>query len=137
MEKRIEGLAYCGLFCGACPSFEKSCFGCRSDDRDQARVSKWKCRIRVCATEEKRLLTCLACEEFPCKEINRKLINSHPGDPRFTYRHELLENRKKLEELGPEAYLDYQAQKWSCPQCGGRVSFYTYTCKECGFKTAG
>jgi hypothetical protein len=83
------------------------------------------------------LLTCLACEEFPCKEINRKLINSHPGDPRFTYRHELLENRKKLEELGPEAYLDYQAQKWSCPQCGGRVSFYTYTCKECGFKTAG
>ncbi|MCB2210467.1 DUF3795 domain-containing protein [bacterium] len=134
MENQADQLSYCGIFCGACPSFGKSCLGCRSDSHDQARVSKWKCKIRACATEEQGMFSCLVCDQFPCDELKRKLIDSHPGDPRFTYRHELPDNRKKFEQLGLDEYLVYQDQKWSCAQCGGRVLFYKYACEDCGLE---
>jgi len=45
------------------------------------------------------------------------------------------ENVEKFNILGQDAYLIYQEQKWSCPVCGGRVTFYDYQCQECGKQT--
>ena len=79
-----------------------------------------------------RLSFCVECEEFPCRMVNKKLINSHPDDMRFKYRHEVSENIKKIIDLGVNDYVKYQTERWTCPACGGRVVFYKNKCVECG-----
>ena len=108
MEILTNELAPCGVFCGACPSFNKTCLGCPSENKEQKRKSKWGCKIRKCCYEEKDIQYCSYCEQFPCEKINKKIINSHPRETKFKYRHELLDNAKKLKELGVEKYLKYQ-----------------------------
>jgi hypothetical protein len=132
MKNIPSELAPCGIFCGACPSYNKTCLGCASQSQKQQRKSKWNCGIRICCYEEKELSFCGFCVQFPCGEVNKKLINSHPGKTRFKYRHEIPENMTKLLELGLVDYLDYQKQRWSCPSCGGQVVFHKYVCVECG-----
>lgn len=126
-------LAPCGVFCGACPSFGKSCHGC-SSEKKQKRTSKWGCKLRTCCYSVKKLNFCFECDEFPCQKYRRKLPDAHPGDPKFDYRHEVLENFKKFAELGLEGYLKYQNEKWSCPSCRGRGHWYHYKCSQCGMK---
>jgi hypothetical protein len=135
MKDQIQELAPCGVFCGACPSFQKTCFGCSSASKEQRRTSWMSCKIRKCCFEQKRYQYCAECAEFPCETINKKLIESHPDNPKYTYRHEIPENVEKFNILGQDAYLIYQEQKWSCPVCGGRVTFYDYQCQECGKQT--
>ena len=124
-------LAPCGVFCGACPSFKKSCEGCPTEDTKQKRKSKWACKIRNCCYYTQDIDFCFKCKEFPCKELERKLFNSHPEDPRFQYRHEIIKNLERLSELGIKAYLEYQDKKWECPSCKGRVHWYHYRCSQC------
>ncbi len=131
---RINELAPCGVFCGACPSFERSCLGCPSEDQDQKRISKWSCRIRKCCYENKNLDYCIYCDEFPCKIIKKKLLDTHMEDPRFAYRHEVIKIFPKLLELGEEHYHQYQKDRWICPICAGRVLFYEYRCIACGVR---
>jgi hypothetical protein len=134
MNDLLEVLAPCGVYCGACPSFQKSCLGCSPESKDQSRTSKWGCKIRRCCYGNKGLEFCADCTEFPCKKITKKLIESHLNDPKYEYRHEIPENVKMFKFLGQKEYLKYQEQKWSCPVCGGRVTFYNYQCQECGKK---
>lgn len=125
-------LAPCGVYCGACPSYMKSCLGCASQDEKQKRKSKWFCVIRSCCYDEMGLSFCGECEKFPCSKVNKKVIDSHPGVMRFKYRHEIPENMKKLIDLGINGYVKYQTERWACPACGGRVVFYDYRCIQCG-----
>ena len=113
MKNIPNELAPCGVFCGACPSFNKSCLGCPSESKKQKRTSKWGCKIRNCCYNEKKQDFCV-------------------GDNRFKYRHEISENFTKLKELGLGGYQEYQKQKWSCPLCDGTVYFYHYKCSKCG-----
>lgn len=129
---RIIELAPCGVFCSACPSFGRTCNGCPSEDKNQKRISKWSCKIRICCYEAKNLDYCIYCAEFPCKNIKEKLLESHVEDPRFAYRHEITRIFPKLLELGEEQYHQYQKDRWICPICGGRVLFYKYSCIDCG-----
>lgn len=132
MVKIPNELAPCGVYCGACPSFNKTCLGCPSESKSQKRKSKWGCKIRKCCLNEKKLDFCGNCLEFPCDKINKKLIDSHPGDCKFKYRHEIPDNLEKLKELGIEKYMDYQKYRWTCPSCDGIVYFYHYKCGKCG-----
>jgi hypothetical protein len=128
-----EKTGYCGIYCGACPSFLKStCFGCRSEDKSQNRNSKWSCKIRNCCIDEKKIEYCGKCNEFPCKEIKRKLIYSHKGDPKFNYRQKIPENMTEINELGLENWSQQQEQLWSCSNCGQTIMFYYYKCNSCG-----
>jgi len=124
-------VAPCGVYCGACPSFGKTCHGC-SSEKIQTRKSKFSCKLRTCCHSEKSLSCCFECDEFPCKEHRRKLINSHPGDPRFDYRHELVESCKVFVEMGLDGYLQFQDETWRCSKCDGRVHWYHYKCSSCG-----
>ena len=132
MTVQLNKLAPCGVFCGACPSFQKSCLGCSAASQEQRRTSWMGCKIRKCCYEERELQFCAECGDFPCEKINQKLIHSHPENPKYAYRHEIPENVRKFRALGLEDYLIYQEQKWSCPDCGGRVTFYDYQCQQCG-----
>ena len=133
VEKEIALLTYCGLYCGACPSYYRgTCFGCRSEDSTQKRKSKWGCKIRQCCKNKKVVKHCGECLDFPCKEISRKLIYSHPKDPKFAYRHEIPKNITKINEIGMQKWIKLQKKKWECPICGGSIVFYDYRCKKCG-----
>jgi len=131
MLKRHDELAPCGVYCGACPSFGKTCLGCASESREQKRTSKWTCGIRRCCYDAKKLDYCIECDEFPCRTYRAKLLKSHVGDPRFRYRHEIPRIFPKLLKDGVEEFLRHQAERWSCPRCGGRVLFYLYECSRC------
>jgi hypothetical protein len=125
-------LAPCGVFCGSCPSYKLTCLGCPSENKNQKRTSKWGCKVRTCCYTVQNKNFCIECDQFPCNQHRKKLLDSHPGDPRFKYRHEILDNFKKLKELGIEDYLEYQRRKWACPSCGGLIYMYHYKCSQCG-----
>jgi hypothetical protein len=133
-KNKNDELAPCGIFCGACPSFNKSCKGCGSEDKEQKRLSKFNCQIRVCCYTDMQLDFCIDCEQFPCKIIDKKLINSHPGDTRYTYRHEIPEILIKLKTMSLDNYVEFQTQRWKCKSCGGTIQFYIYNCNKCGNK---
>lgn len=133
MNRKSILAAPCGIYCGACPSYlkAKSCYGCRSEAK-QKRTSKYGCRIRQCCLGDKGLSFCYECEEFPCQKLRTKLPESHPGDKRFAYRHEVIANLLKVKDVGLEIWLEEQATKWRCPECGGHGCFYSYECCDCG-----
>ena len=133
MNKPVNELAPCGVYCGACPSFNKSCFGCSSNDNEQARrKSRIGCKVRECCYNNKNFYYCAECDQFPCSKIDKKLIRSHPEDPRYKYRHELSEMAKQFRILKFEDFLQFQKDRWKCPSCGGVVHFYHYRCGQCG-----
>ena len=132
MGRIPDAMGPCGIYCGACPSFQRTCRGCGSEDRDQRRRSKWGCRLRKCCFEKRDSDLCIECEDFPCRDHRSKLSDSHPGDPRFAYRHETVTNLRRVREVGIDLWLEEQGTRWSCPECGGRVAFYHYACTECG-----
>ena len=132
MKNRKNELAPCGVFCGACPSFDKTCNGCSSENKKQKRKSKWNCEIRKCCYEEMNVEYCGHCNSFPCEKINSKLIKSHIGDKKFKYRHEIPDNMKKLKELGVDKFIKFKEKKFTCPYCKGTIHFYHYKCSLCG-----
>ena len=64
-------------------------------------------QIRKCCYEIKQYQFCAECPDFPCENINQKLIHTHPGNPKYAYRHEIVDNMEKFKFLGREAYLIY------------------------------
>lgn len=38
----------------------------------------------------------------------------------------------KMREMEIEDYLEFQQERWSCPDCGGIIHFYKYKCSLCG-----
>jgi len=131
MKNRRNELAPCGVFCAACPSFDKTCNGCSSENKKQKRKSKWDCKIRKCCFEEMNVEYCGYCSNFPCEKI-KKLISSHKGEKKFRYRHEIPENMKKLRELGVDEFIKFKEEEYSCPHCKGIINFYHYKCSKCG-----
>lgn len=131
MGRIPDAMGPCGVFCGACPSFGRTCLGCGSDDRQQKRTSKWGGRLRGCCFEERDLDLCIDCDEFPCRKHVQKLSGSHREDPRFDYRREAIGNLERAKEVGCDAWISEEVARWTCPQCGGRVVFYAYRCTGC------
>lgn len=131
-DKIFNELAPCGVYCGACPSYNKTCLGCASNDKTQDRCSKWTCKIRNCCYNKKELKYCINCEQFPCKTHKKKIIDSHPDDLRFTYRHEIPRIFVKLKKISIQEYYDFQKQRWKCDSCEGTIKFYHYKCDKCG-----
>ena len=129
----VEKVTYCGLYCGACPSYQKcTCLGCRLEDKKQNRKSKWACKIRKCCIEKKHVQFCGECDEFPCGVILKKLIESHPDNPRFNYRHKIPENLNQIKKEGLEKWAEIQKVLWSCPDCRKPIIFYHNKCSGCG-----
>ena len=80
-EKQIDKdenlIAYCGLYCGACPSFiSGKCDGCRSNSAKSAVVYK-ACQVKPCCVEND-FFTCADCTIYSstkeCKKYNPLLL---------------------------------------------------------------
>jgi hypothetical protein len=145
MDKQLELLGACGLFCGACNHYRASlpggehllekavqhgwkregyiCKGCRSSILYiQSGCSQ--CEIRKCA-DMKGILHCGSCSDFPCDRIKKFQCDGH------AHHLDIFSHLKDLERKGPEVWLTEQEDRWKCV-CGTRFSWYEEECRVCG-----
>jgi len=120
-------IGFCGVFCGGCPSYHAmNCHGCRSEVKNQKRISKWKCRKRLCCLE-KKVYSCGNCSEILGCKIRKPLITSYIQK----YKLDLDQNAKNLATTGADKWLIEQIAKYACSKCGGVISPYDLHCIQC------
>jgi len=146
-------VATCGLYCGACPIYldtqNKSdqktsaflqqlgskqtgakrenfqCDGCLG----KGKLLPTNCAIRSCA-EGKGIARCSDCSQFPCPRITD--FNNNHG--KLLHHCEVLANLRGLREAGIQSWARSEQERWSCPQCRNRLSWYDKACSKCGAK---
>lgn len=152
--------AACGTYCGACPAYlakhgdddatrirrrELSsseamprletipdaswmdglrCDGCLSGGELPPHCRN--CAIKACAAAKSNGPRCQDCDELPCHRV-MELI-----DMGFLHRGEYLPNLAKMREMGVQKWIEYEEERWRCPQCGLPMSWYDVKCVGCG-----
>jgi hypothetical protein len=144
-ETEYEYGAYCGLYCGACAilvatergEVEKllekkeaagytveqlTCRGCKTDV-----LARWcaDCEMRRCA-RERGVAFCCDCDDYPCE--HNKAFHAD----KYAHHSVVIKNLEAVREKGPAAWLAEQKERWSCPSCGARFTWYDEKCKGCG-----
>lgn len=121
----------CGVNCSLTSCFRSGrCKGCGSEDTNQKRTSKWKCKIRVCVSEN-NLHHCGECKEYPCRlrsTLDTRYLKKYSID--------LNENIRLLCDLGPDAWLERERNNHTCRVCGDIVNPYSQECYGCGEKSS-
>ncbi|MFX1326307.1 MAG: DUF3795 domain-containing protein [Promethearchaeota archaeon] len=130
-------VAPCGIYCGACRQYlllkkdlleergyKKGCKGCRIRNKNCAFI-----RRDCTALKKKELDYCYECEQFPCH--NLKKIDSQY---RKRWSVNLIENLKRIEEIGVEQWLQEQKELYTCPECGGEICIHDAECYDCSNK---
>lgn len=137
----IDKLAYCGLYCGACPLYLATragtldslvshgmgaehlrCLGCRSE---KVSVYCLNCSLKKCAAGQ-GLVSCADCADFPCRALRafeRDGVPHHRG---------VVDALQECRAAGLEAWLRAQAARNTCVGCGGPLSFHDERCPACG-----
>ncbi|MBU0493083.1 MAG: DUF3795 domain-containing protein [Chloroflexi bacterium] len=151
--------SYCGLYCGACDIMnlyrqsletnvparwedlpqplqqhltqaEVVCTGCKTE---VLFAGCQRCSIRQCA-QDKGVAACVECTEYPCVNVeNRRAAISRIGNvlphTRVFFRDA---DMILIRDRGIAHWVQDQEEKWSCPQCGARFTWYQEQCAECG-----
>lgn len=129
--------APCGIFCGACRQylvlkkdlleergFKKGCEGCRIRHKNCVFIR------RDCpALRKNELQYCYECENFPCQ--NLKKIDKLYRERYFVF---LIDNLKKINEIGVDKWLVDQKMLYTCPECGGEICLHDMECYDCGIR---
>ena len=132
--------AVCGLYCGACviyrachdnnqkriEGFQNNlyCDGCLSGGRLTEYCQQ--CAIRLCPSDKQGVTRCSDCPDFPCSlitDFNYDGIRHHA---------EVLDNVRRMCEIGVTDWLMEQDKQWRCAQCGAPVEWYARPCFQCG-----
>ena len=134
--------SYCGLYCGACEVLHANlkglvemkakewnvspedikCNGCKSGIIS---VYCRKCEIRNCS-RSKNLEYCFQCKDYPC---NMLIKFRNDG---YAHHSVILYNLNMIREKGIGSWLEYQEQRWKCPDCGEIYTWYDRECFNCG-----
>ena len=151
-DKNESLVAPCGLYCGACPMYlatqdkdeqkikdlvqqfsgrgskvtlaDLQCDGCIAGGRVAAFCRR--CEMRECADKKQAVTRCSDCQEFTCS-----LITNFNNDG-MLHHAEVLENCRSLRKMGIKEWAKHEAERWSCPQCRGKISWYDAACSSCG-----
>jgi hypothetical protein len=151
---REKLVAPCGLYCGACPMYlatqENSqerlnafaqqfsarkiqmkledvlCDGCIGGGR--VAVFCQKCAMRSCAAAKTNVTRCSDCSDFPCSKI------SNFNNDGMQHHSEVLQNLRRIKEMGISSWTQYEEERWRCPQCRQKLSWYDKACANCGTK---
>jgi hypothetical protein len=152
--------SYCGIYCGACDihvayvtgrksrfasfftkstlkalismrgipfqpaDLELKCHGCKTGTLF---INCSDCPIRTCAIA-KKVEHCIDCSDYPCKILGaRKKMEGML--PHLTTNHE---NMVMIRKNGLDRWLAEQDEKWKCPECRTRFSWYAGRCASCG-----
>ncbi len=96
-------VAYCGLYCGACPRHIKGrCPGCRENEK-----ATW-CKIRTCCISGE-LTTCADCQPFPDPHGCRKFHNPFSRIIGFFLRSDRRACIEQIRERGIEGHASAMA----------------------------
>lgn len=137
----LAKLAYCGLYCGACPLFLATeagtlgelahhragaeglrCLGCRTGT---VSVYCLNCSMKKCARGQ-GLESCAACADFPCR-----VLRAFDGDD-LPHHHGVIDALRTCRELGAARWLEAQASRNTCRGCGRRLTYHERSCPGCG-----
>jgi hypothetical protein len=124
-----EVAAICGLYCGICPMFPEKCGGCCSD-RVISQCKICPAGFRACA-KAKGVTRCYECDEFPCDMVEK--FNTD-GIPHHSV---VMENCRKQQKIGLEAWLEAQERDHRCPSCRKLIKWECRSCQECGHRIKG
>ena len=114
MTDNEQLIAYCGIYCKACPSFTSGkCEGCRGNSTKCAVVYK-KCQVRPCCIEN-GFFTCADCTKYEstkgCKKYN-------PLSIRFGEWISSTSRRKGIEMIKEKGEAEFAAfmenKNWVC-----------------------
>lgn len=114
MEKKSL-VSFCGLYCGACPSYKKGkCPGCAENEK-----ASW-CKIRRCCLD-KKISSCAQCQEYEqvteCKKFNNFVSRLFA----LVFRSDRAAGIKMLKEEGPGAFVAFMSDKnWVAIKKGSR-----------------
>ena len=129
-----ELIAPCGMNCGICSSYlamkndlisqrvkARYCAGCRS--RNNPCAFQKRCSL----LKKGQVKYCFECDKFPCKNLD-------PLNTRYStsFHMSMIENHTYIKEHGMEKFLEKEAEKWKCPECGGVISCHNGICYSCG-----
>jgi hypothetical protein len=116
--------------CGLCVGYVRDknrCLGCRAGDEDKAK-SCLACTIRNCEVlKSGESDFCGDCDTFPCPRLKRLDVRY-----RAKYRMSMLENLQAIRDVGIEAFVASEQERWTCPECGGLQCVHTTECVYCG-----
>lgn len=131
-------ISFCGLYCGAClcniawetdslqeiaersgkPQEALTCTNCKT-------ALHQDCCFVVCCIE-KGLQNCSECPEMPCTALK-----DFANDGVY-YHAPVIANLLRLKEVGEEKWLAEQEAKFTCGECGNRLSWSSTVCLKCG-----
>jgi hypothetical protein len=128
-------IAPCGMNCGICVSYlamkndlkqkgfgKKYCAGCLARGKNCTFMQK------QCDLLGKGLVRfCYECEDFPCDRLN-----SLDKRYRSKYHMSIIENLNFIKDQGISKFLEKEAAKWQCPQCGEVICCHNGLCLNCG-----
>ncbi len=133
----INLAAPCGIYCGMCRAFlvkkkdqleqrgfKQGCDGCRVRFKKCAFIRR-DCKPLL----KKEIDFCHECDKFPCQNL-KKLDEEY----RERWSVNLVENLKRIKEIGADKWLVEQKELYTCPECGGEICLHDTECYDCGLK---
>ena len=130
-------IAPCGMNCALCASNLalkndlKSkgikipyCIGCRPRNKKCAFIKK-KCSKLL----NGEVAYCFECTGFPCD-----LLKTLDARYKERYKMSMIENLSFIKEHGMQNFLEEQAKRWKCPNCGELISCHNGICYSCGLE---
>ena len=130
-----EMIAPCGLDCSLCRHAhdrEDPCLGCRGPEENKYTYCLEICGIMRCEKfKERGCHFCDECPDYPCEDVMEK---ENRYRTKYPLQESPLENLRLIREIGMEAFLEKEKEKWTCNNCGSPVSVHTGLCTGCGRK---
>jgi hypothetical protein len=130
-------VAPCGLYCGTCRQYlawkkdkleEKGlklgCKGCRVRNKKCAFI-----RRNCLPLLKNEIEFCYECQNFPCEkldDLNDIYVEKYSVD--------LVNNLKRIKEVGVDKWLQEQEELYNCPECGGQICIHDSVCYDCNYK---
>jgi hypothetical protein len=123
-------IAPCGMNCALCYAHlreKKRCAGCNGDDASKPNHCR-VCRIKLCEqTKAGAQAFCYECTTFPCPRL-RQLDKRY----RTKYAMSMIENLESIRDVGLDAFIATERERWKCEACGGVVCVHQADCVHCG-----
>jgi len=127
-----SAIAPCGMNCRLCRAYIKernACSGCRGDDAGKSKT-RAECRIKKCEKMANACAKyCYACDVFPCSRLT--LLDKRY---RSGYGMSMIDNLKRLKEVGLIRFIESERERWTCPECGRIICVHNPQCLSCQYK---
>ncbi|MCJ7762649.1 DUF3795 domain-containing protein [Candidatus Bathyarchaeota archaeon] len=127
-------IAPCGMNCALCASNlalkndlqSKGikipyCTGCRQRNKKCAFIKKQCSKLL-----NGEVTYCFECTSFPCNRL--KTLNDRYKE---RYKMSMIENLSFIKKHGTQNFLEEQAKRWKCPNCGELISCHNGICFNC------